>query len=120
MGSAAKGNDMCIGRGRTLAAVTMAGLLLGAIDGTPGGASGSSSTSAGLKQTGSQPVGARKGHVTFGGAAAAHAYAAIAGTVGGIMAAQEARRAYRRDLNRYYVAPYPAPYYPYPHGYPYW
>jgi hypothetical protein len=52
------------------------------------------------------------------GGAAGHALAAIAGTMDGITAARDARRAYRGDPS--YAAPYPAPYYPYPNGYPYW
>ena len=62
--------------------------------------------------------------VSYGRTLAVTALAALmlgavaAGTVDGIAAAREARRAYRRDPA--YVAPYPAPYYPYPNGYPYW
>jgi hypothetical protein len=91
---------------RTLAAITVAVLILGAAAAAAGvGGRGSA---------GATPDGWRG---VLGGAAG-HALAAMAATVDGIAAGREARRAYRRDPS--YVPPFPAPYYPYPNGYPYW
>src|SRR5262245_7485452 len=95
-----KGKHMGIRIGRALAAIVIAGLMLGASNAAP------------LEGRGAA------GEPTD--AVSAHAFAALAGTVGGILAAQEARAAYRRQANPHYLAPYPAPYYPYALGYPYW
>jgi len=54
-----------------------------------------------------------------GNAAALQTFGAIAGTIGGIVAADQARRAYRNSYNPYY-APYGYGYQPYayqPQGY---
>ena len=97
--------------GRTLAAATLTVLILGAVAGaavSAGGARTASSTEPGYRDTWRNVL----------GDAAGHALAAVAGTVDGVTASREARRAYRGDPS--YVPPFPAPYYPYPNGYPYW
>jgi hypothetical protein len=111
-----------------LAVATAAALALGAIDLTPAAAGPAriSDKTVGVEQA-SDEVSARKRHRRVyrhrGHAAPLHAFGAIAGTIGGIIAANEARRAYRRYYyDPYYAAPYPGPYSPYPYGYadPYW
>jgi hypothetical protein len=85
---------------RTLVAITLAALMLGAVAGA--------AASGGDRATWRDAL----------DRAAGHAVAAIATTVDGVAAARDARRAYRGAPS--YVPPYPAPYYPYPNGYPYW
>ena len=71
---------------RALTAIAIAGLMLGASDAAPQEARGAASTSV--------------------DAVATHAFAAVAATVGGIVAAREARMAYRHQANPHYLAPY--------------
>jgi hypothetical protein len=102
---------LSVSYGRTLAAATLTILILGAVAGaavSAGGARTTSGTEPGYQDTWRGVL----------GDAAGHALAAVAGTVDGVAANREARRAYRRDPS--YVSPFPAPYYPYPNGYPYW
>jgi hypothetical protein len=112
-----------IGSRHMLAVATAATLTLGAIDLTPA-AAGNTIRGVGVEQAGDE-VSARKRHRHSrhrGNAAALHAFGAIAGTIGGIIAANEARRAYRRYYYDpyYYAAPHPYGPYPYAYGHPYW
>src|SRR5262245_5649977 len=104
---------MSMSHARTLAAITLSALMLGAIVGTAGGA-GSSRAASGTAPGDGHQASWRSAI----GEVAGHARAAVAGTIEGVAAARDARRAYRGDPA--YAAPFPAPYYPYPNGYPYW
>jgi hypothetical protein len=94
--------------GRVLAA-TAGALALWMID-LPPAAAGSSdwATKAGVETASADEMSARRRYYRRGGnAAAVRTFGAIAGTIGGIIAAEQARRYYRRH---YWAGPY-APYY---------
>ena len=112
---------MRIGRtGKLLAMMSVAALAVSTAGVAPSAAAslGVSAKQAGAVQAQTDEVSARKRHVRHyrsGNRAALRTFGAIAGTIGGIIAANEARRAYR-----YYGPSYGYGYYPYayqPYGY---
>jgi hypothetical protein len=114
---------MRIGRtGKLLAILSVVALAVSVVGVTPSGATpaGMSAKHAGAVRATSDEVSARKrGHVRHyrsGNRAALQTFGAIAGTIGGIIAADQARRAYRHYYNPYYSYGY-SPYGYQPYGY---
>jgi len=115
---------MRIGRTeRALASVTMMSLAFSLIALKPasavsGGVSIGAAAASSEASAGSDELSTARRHYRYrhgGNAGAARAFGAIAGTIGGIVAAEQARRYYRRH---YYAQPYYAPYgYYEPYGY---
>jgi hypothetical protein len=116
---------MHIGKTSALAAATVAALALTTIDLRPAAAASSDGLKpAGIQAAGVDEMSARKRqrHVRHyrhrGNAGAAQAFGAIAGTIGGIIAADQARKYYRRHYYQPYYGSYGyAPYGYAPYGY---
>ena len=96
--------------GRTLAMLAVAALVLSGIEPQPAAAGSSgASLKTGVAAASGDELSARRRHPRYrrsGNAAAIQTFGAIAGTIGGIVAAEQARRYYRRQYYPYYGQPY--------------